>query len=281
MHLTMILVALGLTWCLRLGCKDSTGSWSDRYSRALVLFLFPPLLLLMTGLAVLCMGPQGQMIGLRAGWFSYLLTLGFLGIAGVKCLKLAWLGWRSVQQARTYPAREFGGRTGRVLDTPVLFSALIGFWQPELVVSQGLLNTLAHAHFDAVIAHEQAHYYYRDTFWFFWLGWVRDCTAWLPNTESLWQELLILRELRADCWAAQQVNPLLLAESLLLVVSDLSKMPSESFCAAFSAVAQRNRLTERIEALLGEPEVTPQPSLWSWAWLLLAFLPLAAVPFHT
>jgi Zn-dependent protease with chaperone function len=277
----MILAALGLTWLLRLGCKCSTETWSDRYSRALLLFLFPPLLLMMTGLAVLCMGPQGQMVGLRAGWFSYLLTLGFLGVAGVKCLKLAWLGCRSVQQARTYPSRDLGITKGRVLDTPVLFSALIGFWQPELVVSQGLLNTLDNAHFDAVIAHEQAHYYYRDTFWFFWLGWVRDCTAWLPNTESLWQELLLLRELRADCRAAQQVDPLLLAESLLRVVSDLSKMPSENFCAAFSAVAQRNRLTERIDALLAEPEATPQLNLWSWAWLLLTFLPLAAIPFHT
>ena len=281
MHLTMILAALGLAWFIRLVCLEATGSWSDRYSRTLLLFLFPPLLLIMTGLAVLCMGPQGQMIGLRAGWFSYLLTLCFLGFAGVKCLKLAWLGWRSVLCARTYPPLDLRGKRGRVLDTTVLFSALIGFWQPELVVSQGLLDTLDNAHLDAVIAHEQAHYYYRDTFWFFWLGWVRDCTAWLPNTESLWQELLILREVRADHWAAQQVDPLLLAESLLRVVSDASLMPSASFCAAFSSVAQKNRLGERIEALLAEPEATPPPSLWSWTCLLLAFLPLAAIPFHS
>lgn len=76
----------------------------------------------------------------------------------------------------------------------------------------------------------------------------------------LWQELLLLRELRADRWAAQQVDPLLLAESLLVVVST---MPVQ------------------IEALLAEPELMREPSLWSWTWLLLAFLPLAAVPFHS
>ena len=278
MHLTMILAALGLALFLRSSYHGSIGSWRDRSERALLLFLFPPLLLMITGLAVLCMGPQGEMIGMQAGWFSYLLTLGLLGFAGVKCLQLAKEGRRSMFQVRTYPLQDIRGKKSRVLDTPALFSALIGFWQPELVVSQGLLDTFDHAHLDAVLAHEQAHYYYRDTFWFFWLGWVRDCTAWLPNTESLWQELLLLRELRADSWATQQVDPLVLAEALLRVVSATSLMPSESFCAAFSSVVQ-NRLGERIEALLAA-EATPQQNK-SWRWLLLTLLPLAAIPFHT
>jgi hypothetical protein len=85
-----------------------------------------------------------------------------------------------------------------------------------------------------------------------WLGAVLHCLV--TNTEALWQELLILRELRADRWAARQVDPLLLAESLLMVASAPSSIPFESFCAAFSQVAQRNRLEERIEALLAEPE---------------------------
>lgn len=282
MHLLMILVALGLALFLRLGCKGSTGSWTDRYSQALSLFLLPPLLLMMTGIAVLCMGPQGQMIGLQAGWCSYMLAISFLGLAGVKFIKLGWQGWRSHKQARTYPLLALGDRPSRVIDTPFLFAALVGFWQPEFVISQGMLNTLPKAHLDAVIAHEQAHYYYRDTFWFFWLGWVRSCTACLPNTEALWQELLALRELRADRWAAQHVDPLLLAESLLMVASAPSSMPSEIFCAAFSEVTQRNRLEERIEALLAEPESSIKPRVkWSWTWFLLAFLPLVAVPFHT
>jgi hypothetical protein len=171
------------------------------------------------------------------------------------------------------------GEHSRVLDNPIPFSALIGFWQPELIVSQGLLNTLDQDHLEAVFKHEQGHYYYRDTFWFFWLGWVRSISAWLPNTEALWQELLLLREMRADRWAAQQVDPLLLAESLLVVISTLP-VQSDNCCAAFSCAAPYNRLEERIEALLAEPELISQPSLLSWTWLLLAFLPFAAVPFH-
>ncbi len=279
MHLVMILVVLGIAWWLRCKPIDSVGSWAERWAKALLLFLFPPLLLIMTGVAVLCMGPQGQMVGFSSGGFSYLLAVGFFGLMGIKFIILSRQGWQAQRQARTYPRLAVQDKHCRVFNTTVPFAALIGFWQPELVVSQGLLNTLATAHVDAVITHEQAHKYYRDTFWFFWLGWLRSCTQWLPNTEALWQELLALRELRADTWAAQKVDPLVLAESLLQVVSSTSSIPFESFSAAFS-VTQRNRLVERVEALLSEPEVTPEANLWVWAWLLLAFLPLAAIPFH-
>jgi len=280
MHLAMILTALSLAWLLRLRGLEPTGNWTQRWQQALLLFLLPPLLLLMTALAVLCMGPQGQMIGLSTDWFSYCLVLGSVGFAVVFCFKLAGEGWQSLQQIRTYPQIDLDGISARLLDNPILFSGQIGFWQPELVVTQGLLQTLKPEHLEAVLTHEQAHHYYRDTFWFFWLGWVRRMTAWLPNTELLWQELLVLRELRADRWAAKRVDALLLAESLLMVVS-APMMASESVCAAFSCAITRNRLQERVDALLGEPESPTQSSSWTWIWVLLALLPLLAVPFHS
>ncbi|MFN7502639.1 MAG: M56 family metallopeptidase, partial [Dolichospermum sp.] len=123
----------------------------------------------------------------------------------------------------------------------------------------------------------QGHYQYRDTFWFFWLGWMRSCTAWLPNTEPLWQELLVLRELRADSYAASQVDPLVLAESLLLVVSN-NPITSDVCCAALGA---GDRLEQRIEALLTPPEPISERQLPSWRIFLLAFLPLITVVFHT
>lgn len=280
MHLTMILIALGLVWWYRCRWSRPQGNWTQRWQRSLSVFLFPPLLLTITALAVLYMGPDEEpRIWQAQGRFSYLLASVFCGLAGVLCLKLAIQSWRSLQQVRTCPRLNFMGKNSRILDNPIPFSALIGFWQPELLVSQGLLNTLDKAHLQAVLQHEQGHYYYRDTFWFFWLGWVRSYTAWLPNTEVLWQELLLLREMRADRWAAQKVDPLLLAESLLVVVSTLPV--SDNCCAPFSCAAPRSRLDERIEALLASELSYHQPSLWSWTWLLLAFLPLTAVPFHT
>lgn len=281
MHLVMMLLALSVACLLRLSWFQATGNWTQRWQRALLLFLLPPLLLLMTAFAVLCMGPQGEMIGLSADGFSYWLVLGGVGFAFAFCLKLAVEGLQSLQQIRTYPQINLEGIPVRLIENPMLFSGQIGFWQPELVVTQGLLQDLKSEHLEAVLTHEQAHYYYRDTFWFFWLGWVRRMSAGLPNTELLWQELMVLRELRADRWAAERVDALVLAESLLKVVS-APMMVSESMCAAFSCAITRSRLQERIEALLGEPESLMPSSSWIWwSWVLLTLLPLVAVPFHS
>ena len=314
MHLLMILATLGLAWLLRLGWKQPTGNWSQRWQKTLLFFLFPPLLIMMTAVAVLCMGPQGEMMGLHTGWLSYWLVFGGVGISFCFCLKLGITAWQSLQRIRTYPQIELGNResgmgnvseeikqqgrgcefvtssnppqlggsstTARLLENSTLFIAQVGFWQPELLVSRGLLHRLQPEYLEAVLTHEQAHHYYRDTFWFFWLGWVRCCSAWLPNTESLWQELLLLRELRADSWAAQKVDSLLLAESLLMMVST-SVMPLEGFCAAFSCAVPRNRLEERIDALLGEGDFSAPSNIWTWSWIILALLPLVAVPFHS
>jgi Zn-dependent protease with chaperone function len=280
MHLMMILATLAIAFWLRASWIGSPGSWNWRWQRSLFLFLFPPLLLFMTAIAVLCMGTQGQMGGMYTGWVSYILAAIYLAFFVIMCIKLFILGWQSVKSARNCPLVNLGGKQARLLDTAALFAGQIGFWQPELVVSQGLLQTLSPEHLESVLAHEQGHHYYRDTFWFFWLGWVRSCTAWLPNTDSLWSELLVLRELRADSYAASQVDPLLLAESLLLVVGS-SPVLSEICCAALGSPGVGDRLEQRIEALLTPPQPTPETQLQSWNGFLLAFLPLVAVIFHT
>ncbi|MGH1392450.1 MAG: M56 family metallopeptidase [Trichormus sp.] len=281
MHLIMILITVVVAVMLRRSEINSHGSWDVRWRRSLFLFLFPPLLILMTGIAVLCMGPQGKMGGMYTGWLSYSLALVVLSIFSGLCLKLAYQGWRSLQSARDCPLVNFDGRFIRLFDTEALFAGQIGFWQPELVVSQGLLQTLSPEHLESVLAHEQGHHYYRDTFWFFWLGWIRTCTAWLPNTEPLWQELLVLRELRADHYAALQVDPLVLAESLLLVVSNASIFDQSEICCAALGDGVGNRLEQRIDALLTPPNLTPEVKLQSWHTFLLAFLPLLTVIFHT
>lgn len=279
MHLLMILMTLAISWWIRHSWSDCQGSWKQRWQRTLFYFLFPPLLLIMTAIALLCMGPQGKMGGLQTGWFSYVLALILLAFFAALWSKLAWQGWRSVKSARKCPIVKLAGRQVRLLNTGALFAGQIGFWQPELVLSQGLLETLSPAHLETVLAHEQGHYHYRDTFWFFWLGWVRSCTAWLPNTDALWQELLVLRELRADAHAASKVDPLLLAESLVLVIST-PPVTSEICCAALgsSSVA---RLEQRIEALLEQSEPTSESYLLSWHSFLFALLPLITVIFHS
>jgi hypothetical protein len=288
----MIAIALGLAYAIRLRWWAIPLSWYNSWQRSLFLFLFPFLLIVMTAASIVCMGASGQMFGLWAGWFSYSCALGFLGWVVIVFFHQAIAGARLVREIRTYPVIKIGDKSCRVPDIQALFAAQIGFWQPELVLSQSLLNRLDSAHLEAVITHEEAHYYYRDTFWFFWLGWVRKLTNWLPNTENIWQELLCLRELRADRWSAQKIDPLLLAESLLLVM-DLPSVSESILCAGLSCVAPPNQLTQRLEALLAQSFESDgsacqrnlttevyQPRLGFWISFAGAFSPLAAIPFH-
>jgi len=283
MHLMLILGAIALAVLSRLFAKHLPVAPSQRWTAALGSFLFAPLLLLCTVIAVFCMGREGHMLGLPVGALGWVLAVGSLTLAGGMLLRLGWQVGRSRQSLHPLPMVKIDSATARLLDTPALFAAQVGFWRPELVVSRGLLDTLSAEQVAAVLAHEQAHTHYRDTFWFFWLGWLRDLTAWLPHTEALWQELLRLRELRADRWAAQQVDPLLLAESLVQVVK--SPLTTVDFpCAAFGEAASPCRLTERIEALLpdadgglaslGEGDRLP------WLWLLPSMLPLCTLLMH-
>lgn len=278
MHLLTISTALGLAWSLRLSHLTS-NSYERRSSAALLQFLLPPVLLVATAVAIVGMGPHGQMVWRWEGWLCYLFASGCLAWMATVGWQVAAEARQSVEQIRSYKRQSVLGTPTRLLDTSLVFSAQIGLWQPELVISQGLLDTLDREHLEAVLAHENAHLYYRDTFWFFWLGWLRRCFLWLPNTEALWQELLLLREIRADRWAAQHIDPLLLAESLLFVAR-APLQHCESFCAAFSCAAPRSRIEERIDALLGESPISAKTNWWGLAWLSVGFIPLLAIPLH-
>jgi Zn-dependent protease with chaperone function len=279
MHLIIILTSISLAWMLRTIPISLTGNWHERWHKALFFSLFPPSLLLMTAIALICMGSQGSMLGMPASWIGYSMAIIFLTVA-VGCLfKLAYQGYITIRQISFYSQQIVLGKKAKIIDIDFPYSAQIGFWRSQLVISQGLLDSLDREHLQAVLAHEQAHYFFKDTFWFFWLGWLQSLTSWLPNSDRLYQELLLLREMRADRIAAQQVDPLLLAESLLTV----AKAPvrsSQVFCATFSDTVPANRLEERIDALFTESESNLNLNWWSWSWILLIPIPLLTVPLH-
>ncbi len=280
MHFILILLTLGFAYAVRNLPYSPTGTWSQRWQKSLFLFLFSPLLLLMTALAVLSMGANGEMLGLKASWFSYSLALIFVGMAIITGLQFIRQLWQSQQRINTLSQEVVSGRTARILEDYFPYSAQVGFWQPQLVVSRGLLTLLDTDHLEAVLAHEQAHLNYRDTFWFFVLGWLRTFTAWLPQTEALWQELLLLREMRADHYAVQTVDPLLLAESLLYIAkAPFQSVESPHF--SFSCSIGSSRLEERIDAILTVDSSPLIFNSWTLILLLSVLLPWLTVPFHS
>jgi Zn-dependent protease with chaperone function len=282
MHLLMLLVTLWLAWRIRKSEFELSETCARRWQNAIRRFLLPPLLILMSMIAILCMGTHGHMVWGWEGFLSYGLSVGSVSLAIALFLKAACTAKQTIEQLQSHPIIDLQNRPARLLDTPELYCAQVGFWHPELVVSQGLLESLDSHHLEAVLMHEQMHVYHRDTFWFFWLGWIRRLTTWLPQTEALWQELLTLREFRADRSAAQQVDPLMLAESLLRVAGG-PLLPSEVYaevCAEFSWPSSPDRLAERIEILLSEPISEPSFYFWPYSWLIWVLCPLLIVPFH-
>ncbi|NEO27893.1 MAG: M56 family metallopeptidase [Kamptonema sp. SIO4C4] len=279
MHTLLIVFTILLACGLRLGWQPQTGNWQHRWQHTVLSFLLPPLLILGTAIAILCMGPEGKMIGIPTDSLSYWWVVGYLLLALFLGIQRFWDARQAQIQLRTSPEIQLPDTTARLLTTDTPYSAQVGLWQPTLVISQGLLNTLDPDHLNAVLSHEQAHRRYHDTFWFFLWGGLRSLTCWLPKTEAIWQELLLLRELRADAFAKQHTDPLLLAESLLLVIG-APYFQKETAVAPLNSPTTSDRLQERIDALLSEDSPELSPHYWQWSWLLLTLLPLIAVPFH-
>jgi Zn-dependent protease with chaperone function len=274
----MLLSAVGVSWLVRSLWRESSG-WQRRWNLGLGAFLFAPMLLLTSAIAVFWMGPRGRMVHRGEGWMTYGLSFGFLAAAVAIAIAISLEAWQTCRRLNQLPTAEAQGHTVRLLPHKTPFIAQIGLWQPQLVVSQGLLDTLDAEHLAVVLMHEQAHVHYRDTFWFFCLSGLKRLTDWLPQNQALWQELLVLRELRADRWAAQQVDGLLLAEALLAVVSVPYGETYSVACAAFDSEVMRDRLTERIDALLDNTEPMPQNNFF-WLWFPLVLVPFLVVPFH-
>ena len=287
MHLLLLTITLVAALAIRLipvrRDRAQHGNVTQQdWLRTLLAFALPPLLIVASGLAVILMGPGGQMhihvhTNPCVSIISHLASFGMLAFAGLSLIQRSVDSWRSTGQFARYPLCHIDGHIGRVLPHHLPFAARVGFWNSELLIGQGLLNTLSSQQVQAVLQHEQAHEYFHDTFWFFWLGWLRQVGGWLPKNDELWQRLLLLRELRADALAVTRCDRLVLAETLFQVAS--APLPSGALVVSFGDDGDVTRLETRIDALLDEQASFDLESDRSWYWALVACLPLLVVPF--
>jgi Zn-dependent protease with chaperone function len=276
MHLILILISLIIAYLIRLSIPYYS-EWQGNWHYTLFLFIFSPLLLLMTILAVLFMGNEGEMLGNAVSYWGFLIAIVVLLIIVAFFGYLAYQGWQTKQHLNKYSRQKILDTEARIIPISFPYIAQVGFWQPELVVTEGLLCLFDREHLEAVFAHEASHVYYRDTFSFFWLGGIYRLTFWLPYSEVLWQELLFLRELRADHYASQLVDPLLLAEALFMIV----KFPLESTEILLSCGLSNSRLGDRIDHLLHNSQVDLHDNSWMiWFGFFSLLLPWLTIPYH-
>lgn len=282
-----ILVAVGWRW----RWQRPDGPWQTRWESALSAFCLPPLMVVLAAGAVLAMGHHGTMLGWSVSPVGCWVSLGVLTLAsGVLAYALGQAA-RTHCRLRQYPVVLLPeGGLARCLPVDLPMAAQVGLWRSALLVSQGWLEQLTPAEQQAMLAHEQAHADHRDPFWFFWLGVVRRFTGWLPNTAPLWEELLLLREIRADHQAAYTSDPLLLAELLVKLARQMA-LPSRPHileteigsCVGFNEALSLTRLEQRVNALV-EPDIRADPSTPNQGrlvWLIVAALPLVAPWLHT
>ncbi|WP_017300156.1 M56 family metallopeptidase [Nodosilinea nodulosa] len=301
MHSSLIVLTIlfAVAWRWQWRCpqgRSTPMSWQARWESALSTFCLPPLLLLLTAGAVLFMGHHGTMMGWSVSptgcWASLGCLTFFMGVLVYSLGQAAATGLR----LRQYPTITLAqGRQARCLPIDLPCAAQVGLWRSSLLVSQGWLEQLTASEQQAMLAHEQAHADCHDPFWFFWLGTVRRFAIWLPGTHMLWEELLLLREIRADRRAAQTSDPLLLAELLVKVSQQMAlAMQSANLSADFTPSTGfyepllLSRLEQRVNALIEPVSTFEAPAsplgrlvLGRLAWVAAATLPLATIWLHT
>lgn len=279
MHFLIICLGLLLAYSVRLISGLPQFKYQKKWSYSLFFFAFPPLVLLMTSIVIISMGYHGEMWGIKPSKISYGLAVSFLIWSIISLIKLSIQLAQTIKHLHQYSQVNIQGKSVRLLKTSFPYAAQIGFWQSELLVSQGLIELLSPEHLTAVISHETAHQKHKDTFFFFWLSWLEKLTFWLPNNQLLWNNLLLLRELRADHTASQEIDFLLLAESLLMV-TESAMTETQKFNYDFVCPLINYRLQERIDALI---DTNDSVSKFNWSnliWLILIFLPWITMPYH-
>ncbi len=296
MHSSLILLTLLLAVVWRWQWRGSQAqsphlTWQTRWESALGHFCLPPLMIVLVAGAVLSMGHHGTMMGWSVSpvgcWVSLGVLFWFSGVLLYSLGRALLTHWR----LRQYPTITLlQGEAARCVPVDIPMAAQVGLWRSSLLVSQGWLDQLTPSEQQAVLAHEQAHADFHDPLWFLGLDLLRRFAFWLPNTTNLWEDLLLLREIRADKQAANSSDRLLLAELLVKLTRQTTlAMPPPALgdgldaCAGFNESLSLSRLEQRVNALLNPlPKTETQPSkLRRLTWLLAAVLPLATTCLHT
>lgn len=280
MHLLFILLAFGLAWLLRLSWGGMPRHPVSHESTGMILMIAPSLFVLMTAISIAWMGPNGMGLPVWEGWLCHIIALAFVGYAIALAGQLLWQNYRLIRYVKTLPAEDVQGYSCRILETTALYSAQCGLRDSEVVVSRGLLNRLNAEHIGAILAHEQGHANSNDIFRYAIVNWFRKLLPFFPYSNPIWKSLIISRELRADKWAAQSIDPLTLAEALLMVAQS-PRHDHSSPSMLLSGDFTFSGLSLRVKALV-DPEFNMQgaPSISVWCWMIVACCPLIIVPFH-
>jgi beta-lactamase regulating signal transducer with metallopeptidase domain len=166
-----------------------------------------------------------------------------------------------------------------VLPSPEPVCALLGLWEPTIVVSKGFLTAVSPEDLDVVIHHERAHLERRDILWRTFAQ-ATTIFVWERQRRLLLQALELAAEQSCDEAAARHTGDRLsVAETILRVERLLSRLPSPLSAAAASFGGEA--VSQRVTALLASPATGGSTRRGAVAFALLVLSLLAAhQPIH-
>ena len=200
----------------------------------------------------------------HAAWLAAALLLWYSTRVGITARRHWWIGLNLARQLRATGVRRHGV-VELASAQPAAFT--LGWWQPEIYLSRGLLEQCTEQDVACILAHEKAHKHRRDNLRLFA---AMALTAPLPRcvTRSQVKDLKLLHELAADRSAARNCGPEAVAASLLRVARLQSAPPRQR--AARLLPVKKPRYV--VETLLNAP-LSRLPAAWSV--LLGISMPLA------
>jgi len=192
------------------------------------------------------LGPLAPRGGPIAGWLATLLVMWSL----VGCVRGRRGVSRAQQVGRIEPwlgeHRRFDGWELVVLPCDELFALSIPGKPSQVVVSRGMVTTLAPTEFDAVVAHERSHLAHRHNRYLLLLAVVGRALAFVPGLRRSVSALRVALERWADEDAAGRNDRRCVAAAL----AHASYLPVPEGLAAFGAASM---ILERLQALEAPP----------------------------
>ena len=159
--------------------------------------------------------------GLIGGFLvGLLLSLVRLLLLWVTVARGTFAASRRLHHCSRRLARHLGVQAPRVRLCPSLAPVAFtyGFFQPTIVLSRWMVETLDQQELEAVLAHELAHHARRDHLLTWWVLLLRDAFCYLPTSRLTYLQFRDAQELACDDLAAQVTQqPLSLASALTKV----------------------------------------------------------------
>ncbi len=134
-----------------------------------------------------------------------------------------------------------------VVNDEKFIALTIGFFQPRIIVSTGVLSMFSNHEVEAILLHEWYHCRNRDPLKMFLLALILDGLGYIPTMKAMVRDFKTWKELLADRFAIKQMGTEYYLGNVLLKLSKVGKMQHSTAVAYFAENAINYRIMQVLE----------------------------------